>query len=86
MTPGTPLQLSLTVIRPVFVQSWVNGSNWAVLFAATGTVATTLSANAAMSAGTVCRWRRNIDYLGQDAISPLTLGERTGPAYRTDVP
>ena len=34
--PGTPDQLSFAVIRPVFVQSWLNGSVCGALVAATG--------------------------------------------------
>ena len=33
MTPGTLFQLSVVVIRPMFVQSWVNGTGCGVVLA-----------------------------------------------------
>ena len=73
MTPGTPVQLSLAVIRLVFVQSWVNGSGCAVLFAATGTVGN----NAQQEHGDerwdrVTVWADHPDHLGQDALVSRT--------------
>ena len=51
-----PLSSLAAVIRPTSVQFWENGSVCAVLFADAGMIVTRLSRNAAMSAGTVCRW------------------------------